>query len=154
MQLSTKGRYSVMAIVEVARQEKSAPVCLGEIAQRLDLSLPYLEQLFMKLRRHGLVASVRGPGGGYILARQPSAISIGEIMAAVDEPVKMTRCAGESSLGCVATRRCTTHYLWDALGSHIEQFLNATTLDDVLHGRYSSAHADSFAMAPEAAAVG
>jgi len=137
MQLSTKGRYSVMAIVEVARQEKSAPLCLGDIAQRLNLSLPYLEQLFMKLRKRGLVASIRGPGGGYVLARQPASISIGEIMAAVDEPVNMTRCSADNDMGCVRSERCATHYLWDALGSHIEQFLTETTLDDILYGKYS-----------------
>jgi Rrf2 family transcriptional regulator, iron-sulfur cluster assembly transcription factor len=142
MLLSTKGRYAVMAIVEVAKQGGDAkPLALADIAERLDLSLAYLEQLFMKLRRNGLVCSVRGPGGGYILARDPGAISIGQVMAAVDEPVKMTRCAGESVIGCVATRRCTTHYLWDALGAHIEQFLAAATLSDVLSGRYSTPQA-------------
>lgn len=138
MLLSTKGRYAVMAIVEVARQGDARPLSLGEIAERLELSLPYLEQLFMKLRRAELVQSVRGPGGGYVLAREPDGISVAEIMAAVDEPVKMTRCAGESVIGCVATRRCTTHYLWDALGAHIEQFLAAASLSDILHGRYAS----------------
>ncbi len=138
MLLSTKGRYAVMAMVEVAKQGSAKPLSLGDIADRLDLSLAYLEQLFMKLRRKGLVHSVRGPGGGYVLGRNPSEISIGEVMAAVDEPVKMTRCAGESVIGCVATRRCTTHFLWDALGAHIEQFLASATLGDVLHGRYSA----------------
>ena len=138
MLLSTKGRYAVMAIVEVAKQPQSQPLSLGEIAVRLELSLPYLEQLFMKLRRNGLVRSVRGPGGGYVLERDPAAISIGEIMAAVDEPVKMTRCAGESDLGCVSSRRCSTHHLWDALGSHIEQFLASATLADVISGRYAA----------------
>lgn len=137
MQLSTKGRYAVMAIVEVAKQADNTPVSLGEIAARLNLSLAYLEQLFMKMRRRAIVTSVRGPGGGYVLARRPNEISIGEIMAAVDEPVKMTRCAGESETGCVANVRCTTHYLWDSLGSHIEQFLRAATLEDVLTGRYA-----------------
>jgi Rrf2 family transcriptional regulator, iron-sulfur cluster assembly transcription factor len=138
MLLSTKGRYAVMAIVEVAKQGDARPLSLGEIADRLELSLAYLEQLFMKLRRAGLVQSVRGPGGGYVLAREAGGISVSEIMAAVDEPVKMTRCAGESVIGCVATRRCTTHYLWDALGAHIEQFLAAATLADILHGRYAA----------------
>jgi Rrf2 family iron-sulfur cluster assembly transcriptional regulator len=126
-----------MAMVEVAKQPKSAPISLAEIAARLDLSLAYLEQLFMKLRRRGIVTSMRGPGGGYVLAREPRDISVGEIMAAVDEPVKMTRCAGETETGCVATVRCTTHYLWDALGTHIEQFLRDATLEDVLNGRYA-----------------
>ena len=137
MLLSTKGRYAVMAIVEVARQSDARPISLGDIASRLELSLAYLEQLFMKLRRRGLVRSIRGPGGGYVLGRDANAISIGEVMAAVDEPVRMTRCISEGE-GCVASRRCNTHFLWDALGSHIEQFLSTATLADVLHGRYSA----------------
>jgi Rrf2 family transcriptional regulator, iron-sulfur cluster assembly transcription factor len=138
MLLSTKGRYAVMAIVEIAKQGDGSPLSLGEVAERLELSLAYLEQLFMKLRRGGLVQSVRGPGGGYILGRAASAISIGEIMAAVDEPFKMTRCMDGEDAGCVASRRCSTHFLWDALGAHIEQFLATATLSDVLHGRYSA----------------
>ncbi|MGO9173419.1 MAG: Rrf2 family transcriptional regulator [Rhodomicrobium sp.] len=135
MLLSTKGRYAVMAMVEIAKQGDLKPLSLGDIAARLELSLAYLEQLFMKLRRRGLVQSVRGPGGGYVLGRNADTISIGEIMAAVDEPFKMTRC--DSDAGCVATHRCSTHFLWDALGAHIEQFLAAATLGDVLYGRYS-----------------
>ncbi len=137
MLLSTKGRYAVMAIVEVAKQDVTEPLSLGQIADRLELSLAYLEQLFMKLRRSGLVSSVRGPGGGYVLAREPFAISILEVMAAVEEPFKMTRCAGDDSAGCVAGQRCATHFLWDALGAHIEDFLRAATLHDVLHGCYA-----------------
>ncbi len=136
MLLSTKGRYAVMAIVEVAKQGDAKPLSLGDIASRLELSLAYLEQLFMKLRRKGLVRSVRGPGGGYVLGRSADAISVGEVMSAVEEPVRMTRCESEGG-GCVASRRCATHFLWDALGSHIEQFLSAATLADVLHGRFS-----------------
>jgi Rrf2 family transcriptional regulator, iron-sulfur cluster assembly transcription factor len=152
MLLSTKGRYAVMAIVEVARQSDAKPLALGDIAARLDLSLAYLEQLFMKLRRCGLVRSVRGPGGGYVLGRDPGAISISEVMAAVDEAVSMTRCATEDT-GCVATRQCSTHFLWQSLGEHIEEFLAAATLADVLHGRYASPQAgislSGLAMAPE-----
>lgn len=141
MLLSTKGRYAVMAIVEVAQHGETRPLPLADIARRLELSLAYLEQLFMKLRRGGLVRSVRGPGGGYILGRDAQAISIAEVMAAVDEPVKMTRCKTEGD-GCVASRRCTTHYLWDALGAHIERFLATATLADVLHGQYSAPAGD------------
>jgi len=136
MLLSTKGRYAVMAIVEVARQSDARPISLGDISSRLELSLAYLEQLFLKLRRKGLVRSVRGPGGGYVLGRDADAISIGEVMAAVHESVRMTRCLSEGD-GCVASRRCNTHFLWDALGAHIEQFLATATLADVLRGRYS-----------------
>jgi Rrf2 family transcriptional regulator, iron-sulfur cluster assembly transcription factor len=137
MLLSTKGRYAVMAIVEVARQVDAKPLSLADISSRLELSLAYLEQLFMKLRRKGLVRSVRGPGGGYVLGREAGAISIGEVMAAVEEPVRMTRCATFED-GCVASRRCSTHHLWDALGVHIGQFLAAASLADVLHGPYSA----------------
>ena len=151
MLLSTKGRYAVMAIVEVAKQSDARPISLGDIAGRLELSLAYLEQLFMKLRRRGLVKSVRGPGGGYVLGRDADAISIGEVMAAVDEPVRMTRCVGDGD-GCVASRRCNTHYLWDALGTHIEQFLAAATLADVLRGPYATPHA-SFSLSELAAAA-
>lgn len=136
MQLSTKGRYAVMAIIDVAKHSGVRPVSLGEIAARQDISLAYLEQLFMKLRRSGIVRSVRGPGGGYVLNRESGAITIGEIMSAVDEPIKMTRCAGENAPGCVSLRRCTTHNLWAALGDHIGNFLNMTTLNDVLQGVY------------------
>ncbi len=136
MLLSTKGRYAVMAMVEIAKQSGSKPRSLGDVAGRLDLSLAYLEQLFMKLRRNGLVQSVRGPGGGYVLGRDAYAISICEIMCAVDEPLKMTRCDAEGD-GCVATKRCSTHFLWEALGAQIEQFLATATLGDVLYGRYS-----------------
>jgi Rrf2 family iron-sulfur cluster assembly transcriptional regulator len=149
MLLSTKGRYAVMAMVEIAKQGDATPLSLGDIAGRLELSLAYLEQLFMKLRRNGLVGSVRGPGGGYTLGRPAGAISIGEIMAAVDEPVKMTRCVGEDG-GCVASQRCTTHFLWDALGAHIEQFLADAKLDDVLTGRYC-APAETFSLSKLAA---
>jgi len=151
MLLSTKGRYAVMAIVEVARQSDARPISLSDIATRLELSLAYLEQLFMKLRRKGLVRSVRGPGGGYVLGRDADVISIGEIMAAVDEPVRMTRCQSEGD-GCVASRRCSTHYLWDALGVHIEHFLATATLADVLHGPYS-VPADRFWLSELAAEV-
>ncbi len=152
MLLSTKGRYAVMAIVELARQGDARPLSLSDIAARLELSLAYLEQLFMKLRRKGLVRSVRGPGGGYVLGRDAGTISIAEVMAAVDEPVRMTRCVTIDD-GCIASRRCTTHYLWDALGSHIEEFLATATLADVLHGRYS-APVPGFSISKLAAAEG
>jgi Rrf2 family iron-sulfur cluster assembly transcriptional regulator len=130
-----------MAILDVARCGQARPVSLGEVAMRQSISLAYLEQLFMKLRRCGIVRSVRGPGGGYVLNRAPDLISIGEIMSAVDEPIKMTRCAGEGSEGCMKSRRCSTHDLWKALGDHIGAFLDATTLGDVLNGRCSAREA-------------
>lgn len=137
MLLSTKGRYAVMAMVEIAKQGDSKPRSLGDVASKLELSLAYLEQLFMKLRRNGLVQSVRGPGGGYVLGRDAYAISICDIMSAVNEPLQITRCEGDGEGGCVAGHRCNTHYLWDALTAQIEQFLATATLGDVLYGRYS-----------------
>jgi Rrf2 family iron-sulfur cluster assembly transcriptional regulator len=98
----------------------------------------------MKLRRKGIVQSVRGPGGGYILARNADTISIGEVMAAVDEPVRMTRCDSEDKVGCVASKRCSTHNLWLALGTHIERFLADATVADVLTGRFSGAEVVAF----------
>jgi Rrf2 family transcriptional regulator, iron-sulfur cluster assembly transcription factor len=137
MLLSTKGRYAVMAMVEIAAQGDAKPRPLGDVAAKLELSLAYLEQLFMKLRRKGLVQSVRGPGGGYVLGRDAHGISICDIMSAVDEPLRMTRCGAEAEDGCVSDHRCNTHNLWDALSAHIEQFLATATLGDVLTGRYS-----------------
>jgi Rrf2 family transcriptional regulator, iron-sulfur cluster assembly transcription factor len=137
MLLSTKGRYAVMAMAEIAAQGDAKPRSLGDVAARLELSLAYLEQLFMKLRRKGLVQSVRGPGGGYVLGRDAYAISICDIMCAVDEPFKMTRCESEAGEGCVSAHRCNTHFLWDALSVHIGQFLATATLGDVVFGQYS-----------------
>ena len=132
MQLSTKGRYAVMALADLAKEGAGNVVNLSTIAERQQISLPYLEQLFLKLRRAGLVTSFRGPGGGYALDRSAGEISIAEIMRAVDEPVKMTRCSGDSELGCLGDERCLTHDLWDALGSQIVNFLDGVTLGDVV----------------------
>ena len=132
MQLSTKGRYAVMAMADLAKHAGDAATPLAVISDRQQISLTYLEQLFMKMRRAGLVESTRGPGGGYSLARAPEEIAIAEIMSAVDEPVKMTRCEGESDLGCIGDHRCLTHDLWDALGDHILSFLGGVTLGDVI----------------------
>jgi Rrf2 family iron-sulfur cluster assembly transcriptional regulator len=142
MRLSTRGRYAVMAMVELAaRQGSQAPGCgtrpqvsLAEIAQAQRLSLAYLEQLFGPLRRAGLVASARGPGGGYRLARDPARISISEVVLAVDEPIQATRCE-EGGPGCLAGQRCLTHDLWAELGDQIRLFLEGMTLADVIGGR-------------------
>ena len=107
-------------------------VNLSTIAERQQISLPYLEQLFLKMRRAGLVASFRGPSGGYALERAAGDISIAEIMRAVDEPVKMTRCSGEKDHGCLGDARCITHDLWDALGRQIVDFLDGVALGDVI----------------------
>jgi Rrf2 family transcriptional regulator, iron-sulfur cluster assembly transcription factor len=143
MQLSTKCRYAVMAMVDLAAQDRgSAPICLADIATRQQLSQSYLEQLFGKLRRAGLVFSTRGPGGGYRLARPAMDISIADIVAAVDEPITATRC-GTGSGGCMEAgpagcgKKCQTHDLWFELGRQITLFLGGLTLADVVGGRVS-----------------
>jgi len=140
MRLSTRGRYAVMAMVELAARQAGADcadsrsqVSLAEIAAAQHLSLAYLEQLFGPLRRAGLVASARGPGGGYRLARAPGQISIAAIVQAVDESIQATRC-GESVPGCLAGERCRTHDLWAELGAQIQLFLEGVTLADVVCG--------------------
>ena len=135
MKLSTKGRYAVMALVDIGQQGGAEPISLGEIAERQEISVEYLEQLFMKLRRAGLVDSARGPGGGYRLARQPEDIPISEIIAAVDEATRVTRCEGDAVEGCVKGERCCTHDLWQSLGRQMQNFLTAITLDDVVQKR-------------------
>ena len=137
MKLSTRGRYAVMAMADLAGHARDdGPEALAEIARRQEISLSYLEQLFAKLRRAGLVASVRGPGGGYRLARPANETCIADIVLAVDEPLKATRCHDGSPNGCLAKPgRCVTHDLWDALGAEIESFLASVTLEDVLAKR-------------------
>jgi Rrf2 family iron-sulfur cluster assembly transcriptional regulator len=136
MKLSTKGRYAVMAMVDLAAYGGDRPVALSEIAERQEISLSYLEQLFARLRRGGLVKSVRGPGGGYRLAHAADAIRISDIILAVDEPIRATRCSPGSPRGCQGGRsRCLTHDLWEELGNQIYLFLNAVTLADVVGRR-------------------
>ncbi len=140
MKLSTRGRYAVMAMADLARHAgavgSSEHVPLAEIARRQEISLPYLEQLFGKLRRGGLVVATRGPGGGYRLAQPAAEMRIADIIVAVDEPIKATRCRSDSSKGCLGrTGRCLTHDLWEELGRQIEVFLGSVTLADVLEHR-------------------
>ncbi len=139
MHLSTRGRYAVMALVYLATREAAAPgrrpVTLAEIATSQQLSLSYLEQLFGKLRRAGLVVSARGPGGGYRLARPAHSVSIAEIVAAVDEEIRATRCF-DGGPGCMADKgRCQTHELWAELGRQINYFLVGISLADVIGRR-------------------
>lgn len=144
MQLSTRGRYAVMAMADLATRQtlgcECGPICLAEIAARQKLSQAYLEQLFGKLRRAGLVASARGPGGGYRLARASDCIAIAEVIAAVDEPVRATRCRNDTA-GCIEPSaeqepaRCQTHDLWEELGRQIQLFLQSVSLADVVAGR-------------------
>jgi len=139
MRLSTKGRYAVMAMTDLAAHGADRAVSLAEIAARQQISLPYLEQLFARLRRGGLVRSVRGPGGGYRLSKSAPETRIFEIVLAVDEPIRATRCDGGDNphKGCMASgEQCLTHGLWQALGDHIEGYLSSVSLDDVIQRRF------------------
>jgi Rrf2 family iron-sulfur cluster assembly transcriptional regulator len=136
VKLSTKGRYAVMAMADLAHHSNGRPVALAEVAVRQEISLSYLEQLFGRLRRGGLVNSVRGPGGGYMLARDPEQMRIADIILAVDEPIKATRCTPGSPNGCHSHRgRCLTHDLWEELGNQIYLYLSSVTLADVCKRR-------------------
>lgn len=131
MILGTKARYAVMAMVELAGRETGKPVSLAELAQSQEITVPYLEQIFSKLKHRGLVKSVRGPGGGYTLARTADAIAISDIVQAVEESIKMTRCDNHSG-SCMATKtRCMTHHLWEGLEQQIYHYLHAISLSDV-----------------------
>ena len=136
MKLSTKSRYAVMAMVDLAKHGSGRPIALADIAERQEISLSYLEQLFARLRRGGLVKSVRGPGGGYLLARPPDENRISDVILAVDEPIRATRCTPGSPAGCRANQsRCLTHDLWEELGNQIHLFLSSVTLADVIDQR-------------------
>ena len=136
MRLSTKGRYAVMAMVDLAIHCKGRPVALAAIADRQEISLSYLEQLFARLRRGELVKSIRGPGGGYMLAHGAEGTRISDIILAVDEPIRATRCDPQSPNGCTKSKmRCVTHDLWSELSNQIHLFLSAVTLADVRDGR-------------------
>lgn len=136
MKLSTKGRYAVMAMVDLATHSRGKPVALADVAQRQEISLSYLEQLFGKLRRGGLVKSVRGPGGGYLLARTENDTRVSDIILAVDEPIKATRCTPGSPTGCHSNKgRCLTHDLWEELGNQIYIYLSSVSLQDVVDRR-------------------
>lgn len=152
MKLSTKGRYAVMAMTDLAMNAQGRPISLSEISERQQISLSYLEQLFARLRRAGLVRSARGPGGGYSLARSSESLFVSEIVLAVDEPIKATRCAHTSNklgankrlspenaareIGCMpGGQRCLTHNLWEDLGFAIHDYLSTVSLSDVVHKR-------------------
>jgi len=136
MKLTTKGRYAVSALADIAVFATGRPVALPDVALRQGISIGYLEQLFVKLRRAELVTSVRGVSGGYLLARSASEIRIAEIVEAADEEIRTTACAPGSVKGCQGTSaRCLTHDLWDELGRQIGIFLNTVTLEDVIEKR-------------------
>jgi Rrf2 family iron-sulfur cluster assembly transcriptional regulator len=134
VELNTKGRYAVTAMADLAKFGAGGAVPLSAIAERQRISLAYLEQLFAKLRRAGLVQSERGRAGGYRLGRPAGKISVADVMRAVDEGVRMTRCAGEDAAPCIPGNRCITHGLWDALGEQIAWFLESVTLEEVVGG--------------------
>ncbi len=134
MELNTKGRYAVTAMADLAKYGGAEAVPLSAVAERQQISLAYLEQLFVKLRRAGLVESARGRSGGYRLSRPAYAITVGEVMKAVDEGLRMTRCGGEESAPCMAGKRCLTHGLWDALSDQIGSFLDGVSLQEVVDG--------------------
>ena len=136
MRLSTKGRYAVMAMVDLAQHSAGDPISLAEIADRQEISLSYLEQLFAMLRKGGLVKSVRGPGGGYLLAHDRSETRIADIILAVDEPIRATRCTPGAPVGCRGDQtRCATHDLWEELGNQIHLYLSSVSLADVCERR-------------------
>lgn len=148
MRLSTKGRYAVMAMADLARHGRAKTgepraVSLAEIAARQEISLSYLEQLFARLRRAGLVKSVRGPGGGYRLSSAAADVAVSDIVLAVDEPIRATRCVGHASpKGCMLSgERCITHDLWEGLGEEIHRYLSSVSLEDVILRRTRRAEA-------------
>ncbi|MDQ2088660.1 Rrf2 family transcriptional regulator [Marimonas arenosa] len=133
MKLSTKGRYAMVALADIALQPDGTLVTLGEVSKREDISLPYLEQLFVKLRRAGLVESVRGPGGGYRLAKSPNDIRVVDVLAAVDETVDaMHKGAGASGGSSGSRAQSLTNRLWEGLSAHVYVFLHQARLSDVI----------------------
>ncbi len=132
MRLTTKGRFAVTAMIDLALRQNNGPVTLAAISQRQQISLSYLEQLFGKLRRHELVESTRGPGGGYTLGRKAGDITVADIIVSVDEPIDATQCGGkENCLGDEAGR-CMTHELWASLNQRMVEFLDSVTLQKLV----------------------
>lgn len=144
MILGTKARYAVMALVDIAKHSNEKPVTLADIATRQEISLAYLEQIFPKLKKANLVKPVRGPGGGYLLASPAGNICVLDIVDAVDESLKMTRCTSEHTGGCMNSNKtqCLTHHLWAGLGRQIEEYLGNITLEDVVARRMKGQQAD------------
>jgi Rrf2 family iron-sulfur cluster assembly transcriptional regulator len=135
MQLSTKGRYAVMAMTDLAGRGGDRAVSVSEIAERQQISQAYLEQIFARLRRRGIVTSHRGPGGGYRLARPAAETTVADVVIAVDEPLRAIRCGGGHT-GCMKDgARCLTHDLWEETGRHLRDYLASVSLADVASGR-------------------
>lgn len=133
MRLTTKGRYAVTAMLDLAMHDGKGPITLADIAQRQGISLSYLEQLFSRLRKQSLVSSVRGPGGGYTLGREAASIFVAEVISAVDENVDTTRCAGAHN--CQDNQQCLTHELWQDLSTRIYDYLSQISLQDLMQRR-------------------
>ena len=133
LKLSTKGQYGVRAMYEIAKAGSIGPVTIKEISEKQDVSVAYLEQILNKLRKAGIIQSVKGPGGGYMHARDPEKISIGQILKELEGPVAITSCLDPSE-GCVRVDSCVTHLLWKSLGDNIERFLDSMSLQDLLSG--------------------
>ncbi|MEO0820371.1 MAG: Rrf2 family transcriptional regulator [Pseudomonadota bacterium] len=158
MKLSTRGRYAVTALADIAIHGRHSAVPLGEIAGRQDISVAYLEQLFVRLRRSGLVLSVRGPGGGYRLAKPASELRISDVMAAVEERLNAMGCDGkwEEGVGCGKSREaCLTHALWEQLSAHVHVFLSSVSIADVVADKLIPCPAvPDFAVSEREAAAG
>ena len=134
MKLTSKGRYAVMAMADLAKNNAKTPISLTEISLRQGISLSFLEQLFLKLKKNNLVLSVRGPSGGYVLSKSPKDIKLSTIINAVDEKIKTVKCKKESKRGCNGKSiKCITHDLWDDLESHINSFFEKNTLNDIIY---------------------
>lgn len=133
MRLTSKGRYAVTAMLDVALNSEAGPVPLADISERQGISLSYLEQLFSRLRKNGLVSGVRGPGGGYLLGKDAGSIAVGEVISAVDESVDATRCQGKG--GCQGGDKCLTHALWRDLSDRLTGFLNNITLGELVNNQ-------------------
>jgi Rrf2 family iron-sulfur cluster assembly transcriptional regulator len=131
MLLTTKGRYAVMAVIEIAGNDSAKPISLSAIAETQDISLSYLEQIFMQLKNAGIVKAIRGPGGGYILARSGNEITIADIIKATGESIKMTRCSDQKKSCNISGIKCKTHHLWRGLEDNIYAYLNSITLNDI-----------------------
>ena len=133
MKLTSRGRYAVMAMADLAKNNVKKPISLAEISLRQGISIAYLEQLFLKLRKNNLVQSSRGPSGGYVLSKPPDEIKLLSIINAVDEKIKTVKCKKESKKGCNGKSiKCITHNLWDDLEDHINKFFVNNTLNDIL----------------------
>jgi Rrf2 family iron-sulfur cluster assembly transcriptional regulator len=133
LRLSTKGQYGVRAMYEIARAGSVGPVTIRQISERQDVSVSYLEQILNTLRKSGIIQSVKGPGGGYVLSRGPEKISIAEILRELEGPVAITSCLDPTE-GCIRVDSCVTHLLWKSLGENIERFLDSMSLKDLLTG--------------------